>query len=220
MGRHMKAVTENLEEFLESAWTVDDHDNAIIGIVYDYWGNIPKPVVAYNAETIICNLMSDGMSHGEALAFFEFNIARSYMGIGSPIFVWTERIKVPRKEQDAEDKMKDSDNKPYTIKATDDMRIIKVDFNHYDWQARKHEWDNELLSIVPDGEVLEIDLHMTHINDSWVRLLARMILKARNLGKKIIIKRIHESTIELADYLGLKDQFCRYWTPSGFAPTK
>lgn len=61
----------------------DGLDEAFIGIGYRFY----RAVACYDKEKIITLLMKDGMSHDEAIEYYDFNIAGSYLGVKTPIIV-------------------------------------------------------------------------------------------------------------------------------------
>ena len=66
----------------QNALFADGYDDAIIGVELDY-----EPRVVYDQNKIIDTLMADGMTDEEAQVFFDFNIAGSYVGKQTPIYV-------------------------------------------------------------------------------------------------------------------------------------
>jgi len=78
----------NLNEYLdEEVMKVDGFDNAIIGIVSRCGF---ESVLCYSREKIIDVLMNrDGMDSEEAAEYYDFNIAGSYVGKGTPMFLDT-----------------------------------------------------------------------------------------------------------------------------------
>jgi len=62
--------------------TADGFDDAVIGIVY---GAQPKAV--YSVRKIVDILMED-MSYEDAVEHFEYNIAGSYVGEKTPLYVY------------------------------------------------------------------------------------------------------------------------------------
>lgn len=60
----------------------DGHDNAIVGVVRRF----NDTFVLYDTEKVIKNLMADGMTHEEAVEFFEFNIVGAHVD-GCPAFL-------------------------------------------------------------------------------------------------------------------------------------
>jgi len=70
---------------------IDGHDNAILGpgLIWNReHGRVE--VLVYDAEVIRENLMRDGMNSEEAREFIEFNIEGAYVGIDTPVIVWTQ----------------------------------------------------------------------------------------------------------------------------------
>ena len=63
----------------ESFIVIDGHDNAIVGVSTDMR-------IVYCEDTIIHNLMlKDDMTADEAIEFYEYNIAVSYIADNQPI---------------------------------------------------------------------------------------------------------------------------------------
>jgi hypothetical protein len=71
----------------ETYLTADGFDAAIIGIAHP-WQNNQKAVAIYDAQKCIDILVANGADYEEAMEHFEFNVAGSYVGDQSPIFVW------------------------------------------------------------------------------------------------------------------------------------
>ena len=67
----------------EECMVADGFDEAVIGIVY---GAQPKAV--YSVRKIIDILMGEDMSYEDAIEHFEYNIAGSYVGEKTPIYVY------------------------------------------------------------------------------------------------------------------------------------
>ena len=67
----------------EECLTADGFDDAVIGIVY---GVQPKAV--YSVKKIIDILIEEDMSYEDAIEHFEYNIAGSYVGEKTPIYVY------------------------------------------------------------------------------------------------------------------------------------
>ena len=62
------------------------HDDAIIGMGNSFGRD---SVLIYSVEKIIKKLMKrDGMNEEDAMEFFSYNIAGSYIGSGMPIFLF------------------------------------------------------------------------------------------------------------------------------------
>lgn len=78
---------EEISEINPEALLCDGFDDAIIGMAERI--NL-GPVVAYSVEKIIDTLIQrDGMTYGEALEYFDYNILGSWMGDNTPIFITT-----------------------------------------------------------------------------------------------------------------------------------
>lgn len=65
------------------ALALDGFDDCIIGIVYRCSF---EPVLLYDEEKCIQNLINGGMSPEEAREHFDFNVSGGYMGEGTPMF--------------------------------------------------------------------------------------------------------------------------------------
>ena len=63
----------------------DGFDDCIIGMTF----RDETPVVLYSADRVIFKLMKD-MTEDDAIEFFEFNIAGSYMGERTPLFWYND----------------------------------------------------------------------------------------------------------------------------------
>ena len=63
----------------------DGYDKAIAGVVWDG----ERTRVVYETEKILSILMEDGMSYDEASEYFDFNVAGSYMGVYTPLYLET-----------------------------------------------------------------------------------------------------------------------------------
>ena len=71
----------------------DGYDEAIIGPASIWRDNTTVSVLVYDAEKIRAILMKrDGMEVDEAREFIEFNIEGGYLGIETPVLVWTEDL--------------------------------------------------------------------------------------------------------------------------------
>lgn len=68
----------------------EGYDEAIIGPSMIWRGHEQVSVLVYDAEKIREILMRDGMSSDEAREFIEFNIEGAYLGIDTPVLVWTQ----------------------------------------------------------------------------------------------------------------------------------
>ena len=78
----------DIHEQAEGAIILDGLDNAIIGIVEGFGvGNR----ILYSKEKIIDILVErDGMTSGEAIEYYDFNILGLYAGEQNPVFLITE----------------------------------------------------------------------------------------------------------------------------------
>ena len=56
-----------------SATFLDDHDNAIVGIVEI--NSSDEVEIAYSVQQILSNLVDMGMDRSEAIEFYDFNVA-------------------------------------------------------------------------------------------------------------------------------------------------
>ena len=64
----------------------DGYDEAIAGVVWDG----ERTRVVYTTEKILAILMErDAMSYDEASEYFDFNVAGSYMGVYTPLYLET-----------------------------------------------------------------------------------------------------------------------------------
>ena len=63
----------------------DGFDEAIAGTVWDG----ERTRVVYETEKILSILMEDGMTYDEASEYFDFNVAGSYMGVYTPLYLET-----------------------------------------------------------------------------------------------------------------------------------
>ena len=63
----------------------DGYDKAIAGVIWDG----ERTRVVYRTESILEILMDQGMTYDEAAEFFDFNVAGSYMGVYTPLYLET-----------------------------------------------------------------------------------------------------------------------------------
>ena len=63
----------------------DGYDSAIEGVVWDG----ERTRVVYRMESILEILMDRGMSYDEASEYFDFNVARTYVGVYTPLYLET-----------------------------------------------------------------------------------------------------------------------------------
>jgi len=81
---HIETLKESIEANNPDAMLVDGHDDALAG--YDTQGR-----AIYFIDAIIGTLEErDGMTNTEANEFFDFNIAGSYVGEYTPIYMYEE----------------------------------------------------------------------------------------------------------------------------------
>jgi len=66
----------------EECLTADGFDDAVIGILYGF-----EPKAVYSVRKIVDILMQD-MSYEDAVEYFEYNIAGSYLGEKTPVYVY------------------------------------------------------------------------------------------------------------------------------------
>ena len=82
--KRQEELKEAIKNANEMAMLVDGHDDALAG--YDTQGR-----AIYFVDAIIGRLMQrDGMTHEEAIEFFDFNIAGAYVGEYTPIYMYEE----------------------------------------------------------------------------------------------------------------------------------
>ena len=82
--RFMSNVKDFLSDFGDDLIIMDGFDDCIEGVSIQF-GQDYK--VCYNLDKVINKLESDGMSHEEALEYFEFNQLGSYVGDKTPCFL-------------------------------------------------------------------------------------------------------------------------------------
>ena len=83
----MSIREEILDQFGDDAETMlfaDGFDDAIIGVGNSFG---EKLCAIYDADKVIDILMKEGMDYAEAMEHFDFNIAGSYVGEQTPIFI-------------------------------------------------------------------------------------------------------------------------------------
>jgi hypothetical protein len=82
--KRQEELKEAIRSANERAMLVDGHDDALAG--YDTQGR-----AIYFVDAIVGRLMQrDGMTHEEAIEFFDFNIAGAYVGEYTPIYMYEE----------------------------------------------------------------------------------------------------------------------------------
>lgn len=68
----------------------DGYDAAIIGQASVWRDQGRHDVIVYDAHKIIGILVErDGMTEEEATEFFEFNVEGAYVGVSTPVYVWS-----------------------------------------------------------------------------------------------------------------------------------
>ena len=83
--QELENLKDSIREANELALLIDGHDNALAG-----WSTDGKAI--YFIDDIIANLMHrDKMTYDEAIEFFYFNIAGSYLGDNTPIYMYDNR---------------------------------------------------------------------------------------------------------------------------------
>jgi hypothetical protein len=70
----------------------DNYDEAIIGTAMIWRDQQQVQVLVYDAERIRDILMRDGMDAEEAREFIEFNIEGGYLGVKTPVLVWSDDV--------------------------------------------------------------------------------------------------------------------------------
>jgi hypothetical protein len=70
----------------------DNYDEAIIGTAMIWRDQQQVQVLVYDAERIRDILMGDGMDAEEAREFIEFNIEGGYLGVQTPVLVWSDDV--------------------------------------------------------------------------------------------------------------------------------
>jgi hypothetical protein len=78
-------MKHTLEDWIEDHMLkADGYDHCIVGIVERFGA---ENVICYDADKVLKELRSQGMSHEEAEEYFYFNIYGSYVGPGTPVFI-------------------------------------------------------------------------------------------------------------------------------------
>ena len=68
----------------------DLYDEAIIGTAMIWRDQQQVRVLVYDAEKIADILCEEGMDPVEVIEFIEYNIEGGYLGIHTPVLVWTQ----------------------------------------------------------------------------------------------------------------------------------
>ncbi len=79
----MEDIRELVAEYNDEALFADGFDEAIIGVVEKHNGY----VACYDFDRCIEILMDEGMSEEEAVEHFDFNVAGSYVGENTPVYL-------------------------------------------------------------------------------------------------------------------------------------
>jgi len=81
----VKFTPEYIEETAPEAMKADGYDDCIVGIGHRCGST---SILIYDIDLVVKKLMKvDDMSEEDAVEFFEFNIAGSYVGEGTPLFM-------------------------------------------------------------------------------------------------------------------------------------
>jgi len=65
---------------------MDGFDDCVVGIVNR---KMSPPILCYDTEKVIEKMVKEGMTHEEAVEFFEFNQIGAWMGDNTPCFLET-----------------------------------------------------------------------------------------------------------------------------------
>ena len=82
-----ETVYDGLQDANPDAMVADGLHEAYIGYTSPCPGR--DPVAVYDAAKCLRIFMDQGMSRQAALEHFEFNVVGSWVGEGTPMFVWT-----------------------------------------------------------------------------------------------------------------------------------
>lgn len=75
---------EELAEVNEEILLIDEFESALIGYVE---GAGSSAVAAYDKDQVIQTLIADGCTEEDALEHFYYNVAGSYAGENTPVFI-------------------------------------------------------------------------------------------------------------------------------------
>lgn len=75
-------IGEFLDQFALETLVADGFDDAILGVIVE-----EHPRVVYDAYKCVDILIEDGMTEEEAQEYFDYNVAGSYMGEKTPLFL-------------------------------------------------------------------------------------------------------------------------------------
>lgn len=76
-----------LAEINPEALFADGFDDAYVGWIENRWVETGNPVAVYSQQKCVAILVGQGMSEEEAWDYFEFNVAGSYVGPNTPMFL-------------------------------------------------------------------------------------------------------------------------------------
>ena len=68
----------------------EGYDEAILGPAFIWRDRQQVQVLVYDAEKIVEILMRDGIDAEEAREYIEFNIEGGYLGVTTPVLVWSQ----------------------------------------------------------------------------------------------------------------------------------
>lgn len=88
-GRLTMSHKERVEMYLgadSEAMAMDGYDDCIAGVLERYGMD---QIIVYDKEKIITRHMDDGMTHEEAVEYFEYNQLGAWVGDGTPAFITT-----------------------------------------------------------------------------------------------------------------------------------
>jgi len=81
----MKSIREELaEQYGDDILLMDGFDDCVVGVV-EQFGR--PPIVCYDRDKLIRQMVDDGMTEEEAEEFFEFNQIGAWVGERTPCFL-------------------------------------------------------------------------------------------------------------------------------------
>jgi hypothetical protein len=90
-------TTDNILKWIDETYEViiypSGFENCIVGVAERYGG---PPVAVLDIEKMLSKLEEDGMSHDEALEYFEFNILGAYVGEETPVYMHVPDFKTSK----------------------------------------------------------------------------------------------------------------------------
>ena len=88
---YIEEIIDLLKEENPDAQLADGLDDCLIGVSRNHFHH-ENTIAVYDANQIIDTLVErDGMTISGAREFFEFNIQGAYVGINTPIFIYTSQ---------------------------------------------------------------------------------------------------------------------------------